>query len=498
MDYKLKYLKYKNKYIQLRNCNTLKLLRGGSGEIYSINLLWLNKNVQTSHTEQHYIFPFKNISIDINGKIFQIIDIDTILYIINIIEWATLNSMADINIWHDSTQHMIDETNELIHKIYNSDYSSLKLKFEIIQKIIDYKKKLLKVSKNKKEIDNILVDKLTTQYLTITHLTDGNITVEFTPSFIDIINEFNLLIAYNDQTKLITYGIQKSGSLPTDVKELHNLKYKSITILDRLSTPEKFTKNYRIHPEIPLIEHFGLKMDNSLSSFDSIPVYFKVDLVRLIILLQLVNENQDSYAIYADFDTMPLTKEQIFTEKSKDLLKKHGLVLPQDQIRIYENSFHILAGKNISENEYMQISIEKILVEFNIQKILHNYTIEQQSVYSNYEDMLLFYSAIIFDKPIQFHYPPAFDSFIFTENKDEKFKLQKIDLLNLDIKLVGQLYTSKFASKPDNTYAQRLFNFYMYKKTFDIIYPVSDDFADISPHSYNYHIKYINKLTDTF
>ena len=135
MDYKLKYLKYKNKYIQLRNSNNLKLLRGGSGEIYSINLLWLNINVQISHTNQHYIFPFKNMSIDINGTIFQIIDIDTILYIINIIEWATLNSMADINIWHDSSQNMVHETNELIHKIYNSDYTSLKLKFEIIKKL---------------------------------------------------------------------------------------------------------------------------------------------------------------------------------------------------------------------------------------------------------------------------------------------------------------------------------------------------------------------------
>jgi hypothetical protein len=485
MDYKLKYLKYKNKYIQLRNSNNLKLLRGGSSEIYSINLLWLNKNVQTSHTEQHYIFPFKNISIDINGKIFQIIDIDTILYIINIIEWATLNSMADINIWHDSTQHMIDETNELIHKIYNSDYTSLKLKFEIIQKIIDYKKTLLSVYKNKGKIDNILADGLTTQYLTITHLTDVNTTVEFTSFFIDIINELNLLITYNDQTKLITYnGIQESGSLPTDVKELHNLKYKSIIILDRLKTLEEFTKNYTIQPKIPLIEHFGLKMNGSLSSFDSIPVYFKVDLVRLIILLQLVKENPNSYAIYADFDTTPLTKKQIFTEKSKDLLKKHGLVLPSHRARIYENSFHILAGDKMSENNYMQISIEKILVEFNIQKILHDYKIRAQDIYNNYIDMLLFYSAITFDKPITFHHQYMCEFYSFTEDKDKKYDLQKSDLLNLDIKILGKLFTDE-TSGPSDEHNKFLFDFSDMGK-FKIIYPVSDDFADISPHKYTY------------
>ena len=483
MDYKLKYLKYKNKYIQLRNSNNLKLLKGGSGEIYSINLLWLNRHVKTSYMNQRYIFPFKNILIDINSKKSQIIDIDTILYIINIIEWAMLNSTADINIWHDSLQHMVDETNELIHKIYNSDYTSLKLKFEIIQKIIDYKKKLLKVHKNKKEIDNILADELTKQYLIITHLTDGNTTVEFAPFFIDIINELNLLITYNDQTKLITYnGIQKSGSLPTDVGKLHNLKYKSITILDRLKIPEKFTKNYTIHPEIPLIEHFGLQMNGSLSSFDSIPVYFKVDLVRLIILLQLVKNNQDSYAIYADFDTTPLTKEQIFTEKSKDLLKKHGLVLPLHQVRIYENSFHILAGDKISENNYMQISIEKILVEFNIQKILHDYKIGEQDIYNNYRDMLLFYSAIIFDKAITFLYPYMFEFYSFTA--DKKDDLQKSDLLNLDIKILGELFTNE-NSGPSDGYNKFLFDFSDMGK-FNIIYPVSDDFADISPHKYTY------------
>ena len=223
-------------------------------------------------------------------------------------------------------------------------------------------------------------------------------------------------------------------------------------------------------------------MNGSLSSFDSIPVYFKVDLVRLIILLQLVKNNQDSYAIYADFDTTPLTKEQIFTEKSKDLLKKHGLVLPLHQVRIYENSFHILAGDKISENNYMQISIEKILVEFNIQKILHDYKIGEQDIYNNYRDMLLFYSAIIFDKAITFLYPYMFEFYSFTA--DKKDDLQKSDLLNLDIKILGELFTNE-NSGPSDGYNKFLFDFSDMGK-FNIIYPVSDDFADISPHKYTY------------
>jgi hypothetical protein len=193
---------------------------------------------------------------------------------------------------------------------------------------------------------------------------------------------------------------------------------------------------------------------------------------------------------------MPLTKDALFTEESTNLLKKHGLVLPKGELSQHENSFHILAGESISDNNYMQISIEKILVEFNIQKILYNYTVQPQDVFGNYDDMLLFYSAITFDKPIRFHHPRAFGSFSFTENKDDnkKHELQKSDLLKLDIKKVGKLYTDKHTGQNIRT-GKKLFEFSFDKTNkFDTIYPVRDDLADISPHHYEYDIKYIKNL----
>ena len=73
MFYQKKYLKYKYKYFKLL---------GGSGKgtydiekniciptvvnsevqqkIYTINFLWLNRNVDISHKYQKYIFPFNN------------------------------------------------------------------------------------------------------------------------------------------------------------------------------------------------------------------------------------------------------------------------------------------------------------------------------------------------------------------------------------------------------------------------------------------------------
>ena len=102
-----------------------------------------------------------------------------------------------------------------------------------------------------------------------------------------------------------------------------------------------------------------------------LPVYFRVDLVRLIILLELATAYPDYYLIYSDLDTHALTKEQIFTEKTIELLNRFGLVLPPSDIGLvpYENSFHILAGKNVTNDKYMLDAIKLMLVYFNLYKI---------------------------------------------------------------------------------------------------------------------------------
>ena len=112
-----------------------------------------------------------------------------------------------------------------------------------------------------------------------------------------------------------------------------------------------------------LIEYFGLTIDNKPIQINELPVYFKVDLIRLIILLQLVKKNPNQYAIYADFDTKPLSQKEIFTINTIKVLEKYGLVLPEGQLQEYENSFHILAGEKLTCDKYMRLSIDKILIE---------------------------------------------------------------------------------------------------------------------------------------
>ena len=120
-------------------------------------------------------------------------------------------------------------------------------------------------------------------------------------------------------------------------------------------------------------------------------VYVKVDFVRLLILMQEISNNPDSYAIYADLDSHGLDESFIFNEESMRLLDAHGLVLPLGQKLFYENSFHILAGENLTCDNYMIIAIQKILIDFNIQKIIYSYTLEPEEIFNIYGDMLIYY-----------------------------------------------------------------------------------------------------------
>ena len=513
MTYYEKYLKYKSKY--------LKLL-GGSGKgiydpknniciprvksqavqrkVYSINFLWLSRNVQTSHRRQRYIFPFDNKLILFTEIMF--INLDYINNIINIIRWSQKNPRATVNIWHDSIPIIVENTRQLINNLLNNE--ELMIEIETIYKIIA-NNKLLNKHINQPEhyeenplirskIDYLIDDRLTNQYLQI-NINPGDPKiidrVDIKQEFIDKINEINKLIKFNEETQTIDMI-----SSPI-VKTLENLSFESIVILDRLKD---------IITDKPLIEYFGLKIDGTPSLYDKLPVYYKVDLVRLIILLQLVSINTNSYAIYADFDTQSLDEAFIFTEESIRLLDTHGLVLPKGDYQIYENSFHILAGENVTCDNFMIISINKILIEYNIQKIIYEHEINPQDVFDNYLDLFTYYFIIKLDLNIQTGEIPGEETLIYFKDGDtfisfiddlkeayerEGIQINKTNLLELDMNRIGSLIFSEKKKQPNGIFHKEGFRFYNSRKYKDY-YPIRDDLGDISPHHYNYTKKYLH------
>ena len=469
MNYYNKYLKYKSKYLQLQNqkggATGPDDATGATGThdiatllpdiVYSINFVWLNKNImKKSYLSQKYIFPF-----NATDKIVYLI------HIIKMIRWAELHPATNITLWHDSSEIMVQNTAKLINELYN------------------YKK--------------------------LWALKDDE-------SIVKLLNES---ISYDENTGILSItGISKDSQ-----EILGNLHYKSIILLNRLQ---------QIENGIPLVHYFGLEVDDTplvkkytdealqtLPKNYNLPVYYRVDLIKIIIVLEQVETNPTSYAIIFDIDTTPLSKDVLFTKECFELLNEYGLVLPDGIKGEYENSFTILAGENVTKDKYMRLSIEKILVEFSIQKILHNNYIEPEDVFKQFYSLFRFYFAIVQNKSIRFtkeirkkFITAIMDIFkIETENdayhritplnpiipsNPKDWVLNPKDLINLDMKLIGTLYNHVFkeTKPPPGSYGYIV----LFEdidptdpRTIVVRYiPVLQGSSRFSPHDFKYDIKY--------
>lgn len=114
------------------------------------------------------------------------------------------------------------------------------------------------------------------------------------------------------------------------------------------------------------------KVDAHPNIFNNkIPVYFRVDLARLIIALELLSRSKKpAYFVYADLDMKPLTPEELFDPKTMQKLKEYGFIMAKSNYEVYanfENGFQIIS--NINPNLLEAISF--VIVDLNIQRALN-------------------------------------------------------------------------------------------------------------------------------
>jgi hypothetical protein len=497
MDYKQKYLKYKNKYLDLLNKQSkLPQLQTGSAIPdfenikYIINFLWMNKTLPTM---QNYIIPINVV--DYDGT--RLPDLSALSNYINIANWCRDNPEAQIYFWHEFAEEepIIANTKKLICFFYSNPglskliqdiypiYNLVKvidpfywpsskiikflknpnLKFEGLDKYYKFKLSEKKYLSEKEEEE-------ISKYIRISSF-------EFTDKFREDLEQINQQIRFNESTQLI--------EIPSGLSEIPNIQFHSI--LNLLIWKEKefadvnMLDNFVINKSDP--EHYIL------------PVYFRVDLVRLIILLELAKSHPDYYLIYGDVDSIALTKEKIFTKNVTDLLTEYGLVLPPSKIGVpYENSFHILAGQDVTNDKYMLDSIKLMLVYFNLYKIIYSIETDNfkddirnktknslindpENVYDDYRLLFNYYFARKDKISVKDYYgetikPEELDS--FTIKKSNLFadiivnEIQLHPTKNSYFLLGGQDQFSKIKSR----------------------IPVSQN-LDISPHGYSYSKKYI-------
>ena len=106
---------------------------------------------------------------------------------------------------------------------------------------------------------------------------------------------------------------------------------------------------------------------------NKIPVYFRVDLARIIIALELLSTSpKPTFFVYADVDMKPLTPEELFDLETMQKLKKYGFIMANKQTaepgyETFENGFQIIS--NINPNLLEAISF--VIVDLNIARAIN-------------------------------------------------------------------------------------------------------------------------------
>ncbi len=116
--------------------------------------------------------------------------------------------------------------------------------------------------------------------------------------------------------------------------------------------------------------------NNEEAFSDKLLVYFRSDLLRVVVGDELSREKRTRYIVYSDLNIPPLSKEELFYEEKgksdKETLKnleEYGLVLAKnatwdDSGKNYENAFFILD----TQNDDMIRAIRVALIDINIDR----------------------------------------------------------------------------------------------------------------------------------
>jgi hypothetical protein len=137
--------------------------------------------------------------------------------------------------------------------------------------------------------------------------------------------------------------------------------------------------------------------DNSVVFSDlRMPVYFRADLARALVLDFMIQNNPDQYSIYSDLDIPPLSKPQLFDLETRKNLKKYGMVLAAHCFH-HENGFQIMSNHKPN----LLAAQNTALIDVNIARahniINHNTayggdsTMLAQSVYRSYHSMFEYF-----------------------------------------------------------------------------------------------------------
>lgn len=151
------------------------------------------------------------------------------------------------------------------------------------------------------------------------------------------------------------------------------------------------------------IRELTLVSSNDKVFSSTVPIYFRVDLLRVIAFYELAKEKTNFAFVYADLDLSPIALDDKLN-KSKSDLENYGIVMAEGThahkktgyIPYYENSFQIMYS-----NPNFLRALKEVMVDVSINEALEflskstqNIQLNKQFVYELYEQVFAYYHCL--------------------------------------------------------------------------------------------------------
>jgi hypothetical protein len=118
---------------------------------------------------------------------------------------------------------------------------------------------------------------------------------------------------------------------------------------------------------------------------ESMPVYFRVDLLKAVTADETLRKKEGKYFVFCDLDVQAQLSNQLFDQRTMEFLADYGFVMAKGGHLGFENSFQIFNG----ENKQLMESHRKVIIDLTLEMArVSPRSIKDQVLYDTYIPMI--------------------------------------------------------------------------------------------------------------
>ena len=190
----------------------------------------------------------------------------------------------------------------------------------------------------------------------------------------------------------------------------------------------------RVRPYLKVIKlkdirNLILVKENPEVFSENISLFFRVDLLRIIVLMEQVERDPHHIAVYADLDVLALSSSELFDVETKFYLNNFHLVMARGR-NSFENSFQIM-----SYNETLLQALREAIIQPSLMRARKIYSGERWKRGEDRKD-----NVLSFEQSVYSSYYPFFTYFyslralLELENSREDLNFGSLEVKNIPYK----------------------------------------------------------------